>query len=130
THSQEHYQSFQRLSAPYHDEIKKAGNFPVMLSEFETYHDPGYQKLWLENAMAMIASNYKEIKAIIFFNSNVDNNMPDGTVGNSYLNWTIADVENIDLPFKTKHMPFYLMKDKPRVDSVPMKTTHVLANLS
>lgn len=130
THNEENYRSFQTLYAPYHDEIIKTGNFPVMLSEYGTYFDPGYQKLWLENAMEKILSNYDEIKAIIFFNSNVDNNMPDGTEGDSYLNWTIADVGHIDLNFKTRQMPLYLTKNKPRTESAPKKNTNLLTNLS
>ncbi len=127
THEQKGtYQQFEALYEPFHNKIKELGDFPVMLSEYGTYYDPGYQKPWLEKAMQVINTNYKEIRAIIYFNSNVDNNMPDGSKGDSYLNWTIADVENIHLPFKDESIPSYLLNKKIIMDAVPSNNTNRL----
>lgn len=114
----EAYNSFKSLYEPYHDEFEKLENIPVMLSEFGTYYDPIHQKTWLENAMDEINRNYKNINAIVYFNSKVDNNMPDGSEGDSYLDWTIADVNTINLDFKEENIPSYLFEKRLKIDTV------------
>ncbi|TDU40586.1 cellulose synthase/poly-beta-1,6-N-acetylglucosamine synthase-like glycosyltransferase [Gelidibacter sediminis] len=123
------YNSFESLYEPYHNEFEKLGTYPIMLSEFGTYFDPDFQKQWLENAMLQIDTNYNEIRAIVYFNSNVDNNMPDGTEGDSYLNWTIADINNIDLSFKSENIPPYLFKNTPKIDTAPLRLTNQFKKL-
>ncbi|WP_299392681.1 glycosyltransferase [uncultured Gelidibacter sp.] len=119
THDEtEIYNSFKSLYEPYHVEFEKLENIPIMLSEFGTYYDPKYQKIWLENALEEINNNYKGIDAIVYFNSNVDNNMPDGSEGDSYLNWTIADVDNVNLVFKEESIPSYLFEKRFKIDTV------------
>ncbi|MEO6348721.1 MAG: glycosyltransferase family 2 protein, partial [Aquaticitalea sp.] len=106
----EKYYDFKTLYGSFHTEINKLGDYPVMISEFGTYNDGQSQKAWLEDAIKVMNQEFPEIQAVIYFNSNVDNNMPNGKEAFYYLDWTIAHTDSIELKFKSGTLPTYLFE--------------------
>lgn len=121
--------NFKTLYGSFHNEINKMGDYPIMISEFGTFNDGESQKAWLEDAIKVMDQEFSEIKAVIYFNSSVDNNMPEGTEGNDYIDWSIANVQDIELKFKTEPVPTYLFKRKSAISPNHERTINNLERL-
>ncbi|MBJ7881748.1 glycosyltransferase family 2 protein [Gelidibacter salicanalis] len=101
---------FDALYQPFHDEFQNLPSTPVIISEFGSLNNNPKESSskWIDNAVTSIETNFKEIKSIIYFNSQVDNNWPTGEKPNEYLDWTIPSSQTeIDL-FSTKTVPSYI----------------------
>jgi cellulose synthase (UDP-forming) len=64
-----------------------------------------------------IENKYEEIKSVIYFNSKVDNNWPNGLQRNGYLDWTIAQNQLIKNSFSSKEVPDYVFSALPNLNS-------------
>ncbi|WP_158409033.1 glycosyltransferase family 2 protein [Formosa agariphila] len=82
--------SFKVLYDSFHNEFKKLPKKPVMISEFGALRNGVNQNLWISNAFNILHNEFEEIQAIVFFNSKVDDNLPDNYNSNSDLDWTIS----------------------------------------
>ena len=104
---------FERLYQPYHSEINKLPQTPVVIAEFGTLGDGQNQNKWIEDAFSVIENDYSEIKSVIYFNSSVDNNWPEGHEQSGYLDWTVPENEVIKNSFKSKEVPDYVFESLP-----------------
>lgn len=78
---------FKELYQPYHDELYWITRKPVMLAEFGSLQMENQDKDWIENAINSF-KNFKEISAIVFFNNQLDKNIPGhSNYKESYLKW-------------------------------------------
>ncbi|TPV35569.1 glycosyltransferase [Paucihalobacter ruber] len=119
----QHWYSFQELYHPFHNEIKKFTEKPVMIAEFGSLKEGGNQAVWLEEGLKSIDEKFTEIKAIVLFNSNVDNNVPNNlNVKTEKLDWTL----NSFAPFQFNYahdLPSYLFNDSIRINKLKTKET-------
>jgi hypothetical protein len=108
------YNEFHGLYNSYHEEFKTLPKIPVMITEFGTLNDSIYQQQWISNAFKYIKNDFPEINALVYFNSNVDNNYPeDNLKSDDYLNWTISSNNSIENKFKTSDVPSYVFEELP-----------------
>lgn len=100
------YESFHRNS------IFRSG-IPVMLAEMGSLKTSEKQKEWFTDAFKSIDKRYPEIKALVFFNSAYDMNLPADEPGNT-LNWNIdsatvfnslKDLKSTNFHRSTIHLP-------------------------
>jgi hypothetical protein len=85
------WRSFEEIYQPYQKTLLSL-NKPVMLAEFGTTGYGGDATAWLGNALKAIRENYKEIKSLIFFNTDQDKNWITNwrPAGNSTtIDWTV-----------------------------------------
>jgi cellulose synthase/poly-beta-1,6-N-acetylglucosamine synthase-like glycosyltransferase len=108
---------FEDLYKPFHDELKNLPTTPVMISEFGTLKKDQLQNKWLKNAFLTIENEFKEIKSVIYFNSNVNNRVPKKSNQEPYLDWTIADNRIIKNSFSIKEVPEYVFSQFPFLNS-------------
>lgn len=93
------WHSFATLYEPYRHQIAFAKDSslmtkPVLLAEFGTTAYGGDQSEWLDEALYRIKNMYPEVKGLVFFYSNKDENWatdwrPDENT--RYIDWTFAD---------------------------------------
>ncbi|MCC5941172.1 MAG: glycosyltransferase [Balneolaceae bacterium] len=108
---------FESLYSPFHKELRKLPLTPVVIAEFGTLQDGGNQNEWIENAFTVIENNYSEIKSVIYFNSSVDKNWPDGMEPDGYLDWTIPENRVIKSSFRNKEVPHYVFTPFPVLEN-------------
>jgi hypothetical protein len=124
------WHEFESLYKPFHDEFAKLPKTPVIISEFGTLKDDHKQGEWFQNAFDKIENEFKEIKSVIYFNSKVDNNFPDGRQKGKKIDWTIADDQVIKNAFLDTEVPNYVFSLFPDLTSgngefVPLKNTEL-----
>jgi len=110
------WQAFDNLYYHFHQEFINLPSTPVMISEFGSLQEEENQNEWLTNAFTSIENKYEEIKSVIYFNSKVDNNWPNGLQRNGYLNWTIAQNQLIKNSFSSKEVPDYVFSALPKIN--------------
>jgi len=101
--------SFEELYEPFsklHETLKK----PVILAEFGSLSLGGDRKEWMNRAFKNINKSYDQIKAIVFFNSNYDKNVPPNVKNykEPYLKWTF------DFSQKATLLPDTIQKAIPK----------------
>ncbi|HEY8916997.1 MAG TPA: glycosyltransferase family 2 protein [Chitinophaga sp.] len=79
---------FKELYAPFHRQPVFRSGFPVMLTETGSLGAAGNQRLWFAELFEGISNSYKEIKAVVLFNSAMDSNVPADS-GAKVLNWRL-----------------------------------------
>ncbi|KAF0238628.1 MAG: family 2 glycosyl [Prolixibacteraceae bacterium] len=109
------WQDFDSLYHHFHMEFVNLPSTPVMISEFGSLPDEGNQNEWITNAFASIENEYDEIKSVIYFNSKVDNNWPNGLQQNGFLDWTITQNQLIKNSFNNKEVPDYVFSELPEI---------------
>ena len=108
---------FKELYGPFHSEIKKLPSTPIIISEFGTLKDGQKQQEWFNNAFYSIANNFPEIKSVIYFNSKVDDNWPEGAQKRSSMDWSITENQVIKSSFKEKEIPDYVLNPLPKLEN-------------
>lgn len=107
------WHDFESLYEPFHKELNDLPPTPVVISEFGTLRDGQSQNQWFEDAFSVIENDFTEIKSVIYFNSKVDNNWPEGLQSDEYLDWTIPQNQVIKSSFKNKEVPDYVSAPLP-----------------
>jgi len=104
------WREFEELYQPFHDEIQKLPPTPIIISEFGTLNNNAEESAsdWIDRAVSAIESNFKEIKSIIYFNSQVDNNWPTGEKPGDYLDWSIPSSQTEINLFANTTVPDYI----------------------
>jgi beta-mannanase len=80
--------SFKELYAPFHRLPLFNADIPVMVAETGSLQGEGNQDEWLNSALSDIEGQFKEIKALVLFNTAADRNLPHG-VHREVLNWEV-----------------------------------------
>jgi cellulose synthase/poly-beta-1,6-N-acetylglucosamine synthase-like glycosyltransferase len=107
--------NFDSLYYHFHKEFENLPSAPVMISEFGSLREEDGQSEWIENAFNSIENQYDEIKSVIYFNSKVDMNWPNGLQRNGYLDWSIAQNQLIKNSFSSKEVPDYVFSALPEI---------------
>lgn len=101
---------FKSLYNPFH-EVYKNLRKPVLLAEFGSLKLGGNQKRWMAQAFNAIDRYFHQIKAVVFFNSRFDKNLPTNSSDKSakYLDWTLSELPVRQGPrsSKTKSLSTY-----------------------
>ncbi|WP_111708558.1 glycosyltransferase [Lutibacter citreus] len=106
-----HY--FKDLYKPFHDEFKKLPNTPVIIAEFGSLKNTKFkevQEKWIDSAFQNIENDFNEIKSVVYFNSKVDNNLPQGESSNIYLDWSVTSKQTSVNIFNNKKVPSYVLQ--------------------
>ncbi|MGJ5642117.1 glycosyltransferase family 2 protein [Formosa sp. S-31] len=108
--------SFKELYDSFHNEIIKLPKTPIIISEFGSLRGDGNQDEWFKEAYTCLKHEFDEIKAIVYFNSDVDNNMPDGFNSPERFNWKVANKTGLEHSFKAEDFSLYedYLKDERR----------------
>jgi cellulose synthase/poly-beta-1,6-N-acetylglucosamine synthase-like glycosyltransferase len=112
------WHDFSNLYEPFHGEFNNLPSTPVMISEFGTLKDDEKQEEWITDAFNTIENEFDEIKSVIYFNSKVDNNWPNGLQNKGYLDWTIAKNQLIKNSFSSKEVPDYVFSELTKINPV------------
>lgn len=125
---------FNQLYNPFHKEIKKLPELPVMVTEFGSLHTTGNQDKWILDAFTDIKSVYKEIKGVVFFNSRFDKNFADGTKKQTadYLDWHIENYKTLQNIYLYNPPPRFVANRLTIVNENPKKTknnAHLLSHI-
>jgi cellulose synthase/poly-beta-1,6-N-acetylglucosamine synthase-like glycosyltransferase/beta-mannanase len=80
--------SFEELYMPYHQLPLFHADLPVMIAETGSLRGEGDQDAWLNSALSVMEKDFKEIKALVLFNSPADRNVPPAA-RNETLNWQV-----------------------------------------
>lgn len=108
---------FRDLYEPIKYEIESFTRKPVMLAEFGSLNFENGQEEWLKDAFSSISS-FKEISALVMFNSAYDKNIPHNSWYNEmYLDWTTPLMSS-----NIKQFPITPLKLNNRAD---IKTTNI-----
>jgi len=91
--------SMEQLYQPFHKNPVFKINLPVMLAEMGSLPTEGNQDEWFETAFRSMKTKFPEIKAVVFFNSNLDKNTIDTAIGKP-LNWEIENFSKVGLAIK------------------------------
>lgn len=89
----DYYQSFANDSIFQKD-------LPVIVAEFGSLTVGGDQQKWISNALQSIKNKFPEIRGLVFFNSNIDKNLPEGVSDDELLNWRVLKPEDIKHEFE------------------------------
>tara|TARA_R110002033_G_scaffold171214_1_gene218618 strand:+ start:34252 stop:38064 length:3813 start_codon:yes stop_codon:yes gene_type:complete len=105
---------FETLYTPYHNALAHLKDKPVIVAEFGSLQQGGNQQLWTQNAIKTInKSEFKEIKAIVLFNSNLDHNIPvESSPNETVLDWTNNNLSYVAANYK-HGLPEYLLEKTP-----------------
>lgn len=115
---------FDEIYRPFHEKIKELPKLPVMLAEFGSLQNGGNQKKWIKNAISVMATDFSEIKSIILFNSNLDENIPANNITQTQaLDWKIDNVAYIDSVY-AHGLPSYVLELKYQNRNATFKTDH------
>ena len=109
------WHDFKNLYKPFHDEFRKLPLTPVMISEFGTLREEPRQAQWIYDAFNSIENEFTEIKSLIYFHSNIDNNLPEHAIVNVNLDWTIPGKVPMRKGFERINIPDYLFSDLPYI---------------
>lgn len=109
------WHDFEDLYEPFHNKFKNLPQTPVMISELGTIKRDQNQAEWFSDAFIAINNDYKEIKSVIFFNSEVDNNWPNGLQMKENLDWTLTKNRVIKNTFSSKEVPDYIFQPLPDI---------------
>jgi len=124
---------FKDLYEPFHDELENLPFAPVIISEFSTIKGKQKQDEWLKNAIISINDEYKEIKSVVFYNSKVDNNWPNGLRMLDNFDWTLAKNQALRNSLSSKEVSDYLFLSLPYNNSnksnIPFLQTKGLKNI-
>jgi len=112
-YGKEEYFQFSELYESFHYEFNKLSKMPVIISEMGTLSDSIYQNKWIDNAINSINNEFKEIEAIVYFNSNVDNNYPNEIENDINLNWSYSSSNTFKYVLKNDNVPDYVFKEIP-----------------
>lgn len=82
--------SMAQLYYPFHVNPIFTSGIPVMLAEMGSLKSEGKQNDWFKGAFNLARQKFPEIKGTVFFNSALDQNLPDGIKGD-HLDWRIKD---------------------------------------
>jgi len=91
--------SMEQLYQPFHKNPVFKTDLPVMLAEMGSLPGEGKQDQWFQGAFKSIRNKFPEIKAVVFFNSNLDRNTIDTAFGKP-LDWKIKDFGKVGLAVK------------------------------
>ncbi|HEU4552115.1 MAG TPA: glycosyltransferase [Chitinophaga sp.] len=80
---------FKALYAPFHNQPVFRAGLPVMVAEAGSLQTAANQQQWLSGMFDDIDSSFREIKAVVLFNSAVDKNVP-AAGGHDVLNWQLG----------------------------------------
>jgi cellulose synthase/poly-beta-1,6-N-acetylglucosamine synthase-like glycosyltransferase/beta-mannanase len=80
--------SFKELYMPFHRLPLFNADIPVMVAETGSLQGEGSQDEWLNSALSDIEHQFREIKALVLFNTAADRNLPHG-VHREVLNWQV-----------------------------------------
>jgi cellulose synthase (UDP-forming) len=124
----EHWYDFTRLYRPFHAEFQKLPQTPVMITEMGSLRNEPNQSEWFREAFSAIENDFQEIKSVIYFHSNVDDNLPYYLLANLRLDWTIEQNHVLnDLLFRTK-VPDYMFSTLPEVAATVLNNFGVSKN--
>ena len=108
--------SFTELYTPFHKRFFWFSRKPVMLAEFGSLNINNKQPGWIKNATESILQDFEEIEAIVLFQSEYDNNIPENSwYTKKYLDWTIDSLQPLKRFFGESN--FYLSKGIPLRDA-------------
>ncbi len=110
------WHDFKDLYMPFHDEFKNLPSTPVIISEFGALKNDKTQNEWLQKAFVSMENEFEEIKSVIYFNSNVDNYLPQGLQVGKNLDWTIDKTQVIKNSFIGKEVPNYVLSPLPKLN--------------
>ncbi|MCH8557348.1 MAG: glycosyltransferase [Balneolia bacterium] len=113
---------FRQLYQPYHNVLRDLPLTPVVIAEFGTLRGGSDQSSWVENAFDAIENNFSEIKSVVYFNSSVDKNWPEGMEPDGYLDWTIPKSDVIKSSFRSKEVPDYVFSAFPALRSDTLRS--------
>lgn len=88
----DNWNSFRSIYSPFQRTLAFKYDLPVMLAEFGTLKGKKETFKWFKEAAENIEDLYPEIQAVIFFNSSLDQNLPESTEL-TRLNWTIDSLD-------------------------------------
>ncbi len=111
------WHDFKSLYEPFHNELRNLPQTPVIISEFGSLRKAENQTEWISDALHSIEDDFEEIKSVVFFNNNHDDNFPEGTQLNEYLEWTVSDNRLIKKSFSFKNAPEYVFKSFTEIKS-------------
>ncbi|WP_185956479.1 glycosyltransferase family 2 protein [Changchengzhania lutea] len=116
------WHEFEDIYKPFHEEFKKLPKTPIIISEFGSLKNKGHsQTKWLNNAFTAIQDKFKDIKSVIYFNSDLDNNLPLYVQNNQNLDWSISSKSTLRSAFVNKEVPDYVFKDLPATNQKILK---------
>jgi len=95
-----------------------------MITEFGSLQKKGNQGEWITNAFISIENKFEEIKSVIYFNSKVDNNWPNGLRRHGFLDWTVTQNRLIKHSFSNKEVPDYVFSALPEINSKKITNYH------
>jgi cellulose synthase/poly-beta-1,6-N-acetylglucosamine synthase-like glycosyltransferase len=121
--------SFDSLYEPFHEVLKDLPATPVIISELGSLSNNSTEN-WIDNAITMIETDYKEIKSIIYFHSMVDDNFPEGEASNQYLNWIEASEQSTKNLFQDKKVPEYVFTSLNDKKSIGLKNNQQAISLN
>lgn len=88
--------NFNDLYYPIREALKERQiSKPVFLAEFGSLNFQNIQTEWINDALDSIYENFPEITGILFFNSDIDKNIPVDEQSFSTLDWSLKDIKAI-----------------------------------
>ncbi len=112
--------SLEQLYRPYHQNRNFKTGIPIMIAEVGTLKKDKYQDKWLNEGIKNIKNKFPEVKALVLFNSAVDENIPDGSMGK--IDWTIRNPSNVSAVIKQYHKPIDIIntdtKNHSKVENI------------
>lgn len=114
--------SFSDLYDPFHVEFEKLPLTPVIISEFGTLKNGAIsQDEWIKSSFDDITNKFGEIKSVVFFNSKLDRNFPNGVHQKGSLDWIVDNPTVIKNAFVSKEVPEYVLAKLKRESLMSQK---------
>src|SRR5690606_23973734 len=107
--------SMRDLYMPFRRQSLFQSGIPIMLAEMGSLPSEGSQTRWFLQAFEDIESTFPEIKAVVFFNTTVDHNVPQAET-NTFLNWAITDAESVGKILKKTERSTHWLSNQPFAD--------------
>jgi cellulose synthase (UDP-forming) len=109
---------FTKLYEPFHLEFLKLPQTPVMITEMGSLRNEPDQTDWFRNAFYSIENYFQEIKSVIYFHSDVDENLPESLLTRVQHDWTIEQNHVLNYLLFRKEVPDYIFSPFPEVENL------------
>lgn len=94
---------FEDLYSSFHAQRDSLSRKPVMLAEFGSVRIGDRQKEWITGAMNSMKDKFREISAVVMFNSALDKNIPSNDwYEGKYIDWSLESLDVVRDGFKRK----------------------------
>jgi cellulose synthase (UDP-forming) len=126
----DHWLDFKSMYEPFHQEFHKLPQTPVMITEMGSLRNGPDQAEWYRQAFQSIENNFQEIKSVIYFHSDVEDNSPGTYFTNHNSQYKPEKKHVLNHLLFNEDVPDYLFTALPEVTESAQKDIQEIGKIA